>query len=91
MLKRASCQTEWDTDKPSQGNLDFGSFDTFVNYTKANGEVARGHTFVRHSQFPSWVSGNASAARLTAAIQNHIFTVAEHYPGKINEWDVVNG
>ncbi|KAG8687235.1 Endo-1,4-beta-xylanase F3 [Ceratobasidium sp. 423] len=81
---------KWDSIEPSQNNFNYSPFDTLVNWAVANGKIVRGHTFVWHSQLPSWVSSISNSATLTSVIQNHISNIGKRYAGKIYAWDVVN-
>jgi endo-1,4-beta-xylanase len=83
IMKAEVIHPEWDT-------YNFDLADKFVAYGKKNNMFVVGHTFVWHSQLPSFINNNISSDSLLLFITNHINTVGKRYAGKINSWDVVN-
>jgi endo-1,4-beta-xylanase len=85
----AEYEMKWDVVEPSRGADRFGAGDAIVGYALARGMRVKGHTLVWHGSTPSWVNA-LSSAELGAAFERHITTVAEHYRGQVDAWDVVN-
>jgi endo-1,4-beta-xylanase len=83
IMKAEVIHPEWD-------KYNFDLADKFVAYGKKNNMFVVGHTFVWHSQLPSFITNNISSDSLLLFITNHINTVGKRYAGKINSWDVVN-
>ncbi len=68
----------------------FDSHDELVAYAQENRMYYKGHALVWHSQAPSFITDDLSAAELQMAIDNHILNTVERYRGQIYAWDVVN-
>nr|QNS31435.1 XYN9 [Ceratobasidium cereale] len=84
-------QLKWDATERSRNSFTYTNADYEVNWAKSHSQAIRGHTFVWHSQLPSWVSnGGFNSATLTSIIQNHVANVAGRYKGKLYAWDVAN-
>jgi endo-1,4-beta-xylanase len=80
---------KWDFTEPQDGNYTFTQADAIVDFAEDNGQSVHGHTFVWHSQTPSWVQ-NLSGTALQTAMVDHINTLANRYEGRVASWDVVN-
>jgi endo-1,4-beta-xylanase len=83
IMKAEVIHPEWD-------KYNFDLADKFVAYGKKNNMFVVGHTFVWHSQLPSFINSNISSDSLLLFITNHINTVGKRYSGKVHSWDVVN-
>lgn len=93
----AENEMKFETIQPERGHFDFSGADRIVDFAEKHSMYMRGHTLVWHSQCPKWVSSdgkkndrNYSREELLAIMENHIETVAGHYKGRVDEWDVVN-
>jgi endo-1,4-beta-xylanase len=83
--------------KPNQisngkGSYSFTTADRMVDAARASGFKVVGHTFLWHSQIPSWQTNMATAGKDTAldAMKEYVTDVANHFSGKIYSWDVLN-
>lgn len=82
---------KWEALNPQPGVYDWEAADALIANAEANGQVVRGHTLVWHNQLPTWLTtGDYSAEELRAILENHVRTVAGHFAGDIQQWDVVN-
>jgi len=86
----AEWEMKWAPTEPSRGNFSFAGGDALSDFALAHGMQLKGHTLIWHASLPPWVSDLTSADEVRAAMLNHIQTVAGHYAGKVNAWDVVN-
>jgi endo-1,4-beta-xylanase len=77
-----------------EGQYDFTTADTMVNFALANGIKVRGHTLVWHQQTPAWLYSDAgktvSRDTLIARLEKYITDVVTHFKGRVFAWDVVN-
>lgn len=86
---------KWERVHPEPDQYNFDSADRFVDLGEANDMFIVGHTLVWHNQVPDWVFENENGEEinkeaLLQRMQEHISTIAGHYKGRIDGWDVVN-
>lgn len=82
---------KWEALNPQPGVHDWEAAEALIANAEANGQVVRGHTLVWHNQLPTWLTtGDYSAEELRAILEYHVRTVAGHFAGDIQQWDVVN-
>ena len=80
---------------PEEGVYDFTLADQFVDKARASGLKVLGHCLVWHSQCAPWFHYDSegrlvSAEVLKKRLREHIFTVVNHFRGRVDAWDVVN-
>jgi beta-galactosidase len=79
---------------PSEGTWNWTKADQLVNFAIRNGMKVRGHCLVWHQQTPNWffVDGDKPASKelVLKRMKEHIFTVINHFKGRVYCWDVVN-
>ncbi|HEY3498360.1 MAG TPA: endo-1,4-beta-xylanase [Polyangiaceae bacterium] len=85
----AENEMKWYAVEPDPGRFTFDAGDRLVRFAEENGMRVRGHTLVWHSQLAAWVK-KLSGKALHDAMLRHVTLTAEHYRGKIAQWDVVN-
>jgi endo-1,4-beta-xylanase len=76
---------------PEPERYDFAMGDALVRFAEAHGMAVVGHCLSWHQQAPEWflragMDRGAALSQLAA----HIRTVAGHYRGRLQGWDVVN-
>ncbi|MFD0937992.1 endo-1,4-beta-xylanase, partial [Methylobacterium trifolii] len=78
---------------PAPGRTAFAEGDEIQRFARANGQRMRGHTLVWHEALPEWVRpllARSNAFQAEDFLRRWIGTVAGHYRGTIEAWDVVN-
>jgi len=86
---------KWQLVHPQPGRYNWEPADSFVAFCEKNKMFVVGHCLVWHAQTPRWVFQDDAGNPLTrdallARMKDHIMTVAGHYQGRVNGWDVVN-
>ncbi len=84
---------KWAAIHPLQNTYNFAPGDELVTFAHAHQMQVRGHNLCWEVYNPAWVNTlaqTATAATMSATLQNHITTVMAHYKGQIFAWDVVN-
>jgi endo-1,4-beta-xylanase len=80
---------------PSPDRWNFQAADRYVQFAKDNGLWALGHTLVWHNQTPDFFFNHPDGTpkshdEMVETMRSYIETVAGHFSGKIDAWDVVN-
>ncbi len=80
---------------PEEYVYDFKLADEFVEKAQENHQHVVGHSLILHAQSAPWFfvdeDGNqVSAEVLKKRMRDHIFTILDHFRGKVEAWDVVN-
>ena len=79
---------------PKEGRFRFAKADALVEMAHANGFSVNGHALLWHKQCPDWFfmedGQQAGRERVLQRLRTHIATVAGHFAGKVQSWDVVN-
>ncbi|MBQ7419147.1 MAG: endo-1,4-beta-xylanase [Prevotella sp.] len=80
---------------PKEGVYDFTLADKFVDKARAAGLKVMGHALIWHSQCAPWFhyddQGNlVSPDVLKKRMREHIYTIVNHFKGRVDAWDVVN-
>jgi endo-1,4-beta-xylanase len=75
---------------PKPGEYNWTDADALVDFAEKHKMKVRGHNFVWHAQLPVWFKATATKDNAQKIMVDHINTVAGHFKGKIQAWDVVN-
>ena len=77
--------------QPERGNFAFGAADSMIDFAEEQGMKVRGHTLVWREALPEWVEHSSfSKQEALDVLRDHIFTVMQHFRGRVFAWDVVN-
>jgi endo-1,4-beta-xylanase len=75
---------------PSEDSFTFDQADELVSFAQSNGMGVHGHTLIWHSdyQVPEFMKNYSGD--FAAMLKEHVQTIASHFAGKVDSWDVVN-
>jgi endo-1,4-beta-xylanase len=76
--------------RPTPTTYSFEAGDALVAFGDAHGIKVRGHNLNWHAQLPTWFNATATKDNARQLLVDHITTVAGHFKGKLQSWDVVN-
>jgi endo-1,4-beta-xylanase len=77
--------------QPRRGEFAFEQADEIVRFARLRGKRVRGHTLVWHQQNPRWLNRTPwTEEELRDVLDAHVRTVAGHFRGRVDTWDVVN-
>lgn len=75
---------------PSENTFNFTQADDLITFASRNGIRMHGHALIWHSdyQVPSFMKNYSGD--FAAMLKTHVQTIASHFSGKVDSWDVVN-
>ncbi|HWB32584.1 MAG TPA: endo-1,4-beta-xylanase [Acidobacteriaceae bacterium] len=81
---------KWQALRPAPDRFDFGPGDALVAFAASHNIKMRGHNLVWHNALPAWFASTVTRDNARQFLVEHIATVAGHFRGKLQSWDVVN-
>ncbi len=81
---------KWHALRPAPDRFDFAQADRMMRFAQLTGKKVRGHNLCWHEWMPGWFSSFANKDNARKLLTDHIRTVAGHFRGQVQSWDVVN-
>jgi endo-1,4-beta-xylanase len=81
---------KWVALRPAEDKFDFARADKLMRFAKLSGQRMRGHNLCWHESVPAWLKAAATKDNARQLLTHHIQTVAGHFRGQLQSWDVVN-
>jgi endo-1,4-beta-xylanase len=81
---------KWGALRPAPDKFDFTGADRVLAFAQAHNQRLRGHNLCWHESLPAWFAGRVTKENARDFLVDHIHTVAGHFAGKLQSWDVVN-
>jgi endo-1,4-beta-xylanase len=77
--------------QPAPARFVFEHADALVDYAWQHDLLVHGHALVWHNQAPDWMNRyEGTREDFVALLDEHVDTVAGHFAGRLESWDVVN-
>jgi len=81
---------KWAALRPSPDAFDFSQADKLVRFADLMGQRVRGHNLCWHEALPAWFQSTATKQNAQRLLTDHIQSVAGHFRGRLQSWDVLN-
>ncbi len=81
---------KWYALRPAPDKFDFTAADAILAFAESHNQKLRGHNLCWHEALPHWFASTVTKDNAREILTKHIETVAGHFAGKIQSWDVVN-
>jgi endo-1,4-beta-xylanase len=81
---------KWADLRPGPERYDFTRADALLAWAQSRKIWVRGHTLAWHEGNPDWLEPALTPGNAEKLLAGHIKTVAGHFAGKLQHWDVVN-
>jgi endo-1,4-beta-xylanase len=81
---------KWFALRPAADRFDFANADRMIRFARLTGKVVRGHNLCWHEGLPWWFAKTVNKNNARQFLTEHIRTVAGHFRGQVQSWDVVN-
>lgn len=81
---------KWEALRPAPDAFDFAQADKLLRFADLMGQRVRGHNLCWHEALPAWFQSTATKQNAQRLLVEHIQTVAGHFRGRLQSWDVLN-
>ena len=81
---------KWGALRPAADKFNFTQADKLMRFAALAGQRVRGHNLCWHESIPGWLKTTATKDNARQLLTEHIQTVAGHFRGQLQSWDVVN-
>jgi endo-1,4-beta-xylanase len=81
---------KWAYIHPEQDKFAWTYADSLVAFAKQNSLAVHGHNLCWNRYNPGWVQQTVTRGNARSILESHVQTVATHFRGQIDTWDVVN-